>query len=91
LVIHDMIKIVTNKLENIQDYGYKLINQFMLPEDAWWTEYYQPLENRIKKLSEKYESSPKALKALRKYQNEIDRVKKNPEEQSSAFYILQKS
>ena len=91
LVIHDLIKTVKNKLENVQSYGYNLINQFMLPKDAWWTEYYQPLENRIKKLSKKYGNSSKALKALRKYQNEIDRVKKNPEEQSSAFYILQKS
>jgi ubiquinone/menaquinone biosynthesis C-methylase UbiE len=91
IVIHDMIKTVTNTLENIQNYGYKLFNYFILPEDTWMTEYYQPLENRIKKLSKRYRNSDKALKALRKYHNKVNLAMRNTEEQSSAFYILQKS
>jgi ubiquinone/menaquinone biosynthesis C-methylase UbiE len=91
LVIHDAISTITNKLENIHDWGYELIDSFMLPEDAWWTKYYRPLENRIKELYKKYRNNSEAIKTLRKYQNEIDLVKKNPQEQSSAFYILQTS
>jgi ubiquinone/menaquinone biosynthesis C-methylase UbiE len=91
LVIHDAISTITNKLENIHDWGYELIDSFMLPEDAWWTKYYRPLENRIKELYKKYRNNSEAIKTLRKYQNEIDLVKRNPQEQSSAFYILQTS
>jgi ubiquinone/menaquinone biosynthesis C-methylase UbiE len=91
LVVHDEVKTVSNKLKKIPKYGYKLINHFSLPEEAHWTESYRPLEIRIKELCRKYKNNSKALKILKKHQNEIDIVKRNPKEHSSAFYIMQKS
>ena len=90
LVVHDEIKTVSNKLKKIPSCGYKLINYFSLPEDVWWIEYYRPLEIRIKELRIKYNNDPEALKILKKFQNEIDMVKKNPKDHASAFYIMQK-
>jgi len=90
LVVHDEIKTVSNKLKKIPSCGYKLINHFLLPEDAHWTEYYRPLEIRIKELYMKYKDNSEALKILRKHQNEIDMVRRNPKEHSSAFYVMQK-
>ena len=91
LVVHDEIKTVLSKLRKIRSCGYKLINHFSLPEDAWWTEYYRPLETRIKELYMKYKNNPEALKILKKYQKEIDMVKRNPKEHGSAFFLMQKS
>ena len=91
LVVHDEIKTISDKLEKIPSCGYKLINHFSLPKDAWWTEYYRPLEIRIKELYMKYRDNSEALKILKKHQDEIDLVKRNPKEHSSAFYIMQKS
>lgn len=91
LVVHDEVKTVSNKLRKIPSCGYKLINLFSLPEDAHWTEYYRPLEIRIKELSMKYKNNSGARKIFKKYQNEIDMVKRNPKEHSSAFLIMQKS
>ena len=91
LVVHDEMKTVSNKLKKIPSYGYKLIDYFSLPEDAWWTEYYRPLEIRIKELYMKYKNNSEALRILKKYQNEIDMVKRNPNEHSSAFFVMQKS
>jgi ubiquinone/menaquinone biosynthesis C-methylase UbiE len=90
LVVHDEIKTVSNKLKKIPGCSYKLKNHFSLPEDAHWTEYYKPLETRIKKLYMKYKNNSEALKILKRHQNEIDMVKRNPNEYSSAFYIMQK-
>lgn len=90
LVVHDEKKNVSNKLKKIPNCGYKLINYFSLPEDAWWTEYYNPLEIRIKELRKKYGNDPKALKIFKKYQTEIDMVKKNHKDYGSIFYIMQK-
>ena len=90
LVAHDDTKNMSDKLKKIPDCGYKLINYFSLPEDAWWTEYYRPLESRINELRIKYKNDPKALKILEKYQNEVDMVKKNPKDYGSGFYIMQK-
>jgi len=90
LVVHDDTKNMSDKLKKIPDCGYKLINYFSLPEDAWWTEYYRPLESRINKLRIEYKNDPEALKILEKYQNEVDMVKKNPKDHGSGFYIMQK-
>jgi len=90
LVVHDEVKNISNKLKKIPHCGYKLINYFSLPEDAWWLDYYRPLEIRIKELRIKYKNDPEALKAFKKHQNEIYMVKKNPKEFGSVYYILQK-
>ncbi len=90
LVVHDARKNISNKLKKIPNYGYKLINYFSLPEDVWWTEYYNPLEKRIKELRKKYDNDPETLKIFKKHQNEIDMVKKNSKDYSSIFYIMQK-
>lgn len=90
LVIHVQTRKLSNKLEKMPDWGYKLLDIVSLPEDAHWTEYYKPLETRIKELQAKYRNNPEALRMLRKYQNEIDMVKRNPQKFSSAFYIVQK-
>jgi ubiquinone/menaquinone biosynthesis C-methylase UbiE len=89
LVVHDEIKTVSNKLKRITSCGYRLINYFQLPENAWWTEYYRPLEKRIKELRTKCKDV-ESLKTPKKYQSEIDMIKRNPEEHGSAFYIMQK-
>jgi len=91
LVVHDEIKTVSNKLKKIPSCGYKLVDYFSLPEDVWWTEYYKPLEIRIEELRVKHENNSEALKTLKKYQNEVDMVKRNPKEYSSAFFVMQKS
>jgi len=89
LVIHDQIR-NTSELSRIPSHGYKLVKHFSLPEDAWWTEFYRPLEKRIGDLRKKCENDPEALKLLKKFQNEINMVKENPREFASAFYIIQK-
>lgn len=90
LVVHDEKTNISNKLKKIPNCGYKLINYFSLPEDAWWIEYYNPLEIRIKELRKKYGNDPETLKIFKKYQNEIDMVKKNHKDYGSIFYIMQK-
>ena len=90
LVVHDAIKTVSGKLRKISSYGYKLVNHFSLPEDVWWTEYYRPLETRIEELHMRYKNHPKALEMLEEHQDEIDMVKRRPQEHRSSFYIMQK-
>jgi ubiquinone/menaquinone biosynthesis C-methylase UbiE len=91
LVIHDSTKILTANRKNIQTWGYTLEASFLLPNDAWWREYYQPLDTHIKTLATKYQNNDKVLKTLEKYQNEVDMVKGNLHEYRSAFYILHTS
>lgn len=90
LVIHDEIKALSRVLWSIPSCGYSLTRKFSLPAYAWWTDYYEPLEHRVKALYEKCTGNAEAIKTLGKVQKEIVMVKGNPKECRSAFYILQK-
>ena len=89
LVMGEMIKWIKDKFEIFPKFGFKLIDQFLLPEKTWWTEYYEPLEKKIKELRKKYPSSEN-LEKFKQHGREIEMVKKNPKEFDCAFYIMQK-
>ena len=75
LILHDQVSRMERELKNLDNYGFKLIDSFPLPEDAWWVEYYNPLEIRIKKLRKKYENDSDAQMILEKSQREVDMFK----------------
>ncbi len=56
----------------VTDAGYALCGQFVLPEAAWWDDYYKPMESRLASLRVEMESEPAALAALAEHQREID-------------------
>ncbi len=89
LVLGEMIKWIRNKFEIFPEFGFNLVNHFLLPEECWWREYYEPLEKRIKELRSKYTNS-KNLKKLKRHEKEIEMVKKNPKEFDCGFYVFQK-
>jgi len=88
--IYPDIRTVPENLEQIPCCGYDLIGHFTLPEDAWWTEYYGPLEVRIRELRKKYVDDSEALVVLEKEQREIDMFKKYHKWYGSVFYVMQK-
>jgi len=90
LVVHDEVKSISNKLEKIPNCGYKLLNYFSLPEDAWWIEYYGPMKKRIQELSIRYAEHPGILRVLDKKKEEIEMIKKNSRNYGSVFFIMQK-
>ena len=90
LVIHDEIKHFFKKRHKVASCGYKIIEHFSLPEEAWWEEYYSPLEIRIKELYKKYSNDQDALEVLNIHQTEIDIVKTSPKSFQSVFCIMQK-
>ena len=90
LVIHYQVSLVADVLSRIPQHGYRLADTVQLPADAWWTEFYKPLEEKMSALLHKYENSAAALKLLKQYRSEMDMVKKNPLNFRSAFYMMKK-
>jgi ubiquinone/menaquinone biosynthesis C-methylase UbiE len=90
LVIHYQTSLVADALSQIPQHGYRLADTVSLPEDAWWTEFYKPLEEKMGALLHKYGNSSGALKLLKQLQSEMVMVKKNPLNFRSAFYIMKK-
>ncbi|MFX1508224.1 MAG: class I SAM-dependent methyltransferase [Promethearchaeota archaeon] len=89
LVVHDDIKDKDYKLSVIPGCGYKLLNHFILPEDAWWKGYYNPLEEKVNELSIKYKDNPSVLNSFRKHRDEVNSVKSR-KRINSVFFIMQK-
>ena len=88
-VIHDSVSYLSTELRKIPIYSFRLVNHFKLQKDAWWKEYYQPLEKLLLKLRKNQNMD--SQKIIKKYQTELDWFKENPKENNSAFYILQKT
>ena len=81
---------VHEKIDHIEGCGYDLLGHFTLPDDAWWYEYYGPLEKRIKRLRKKYVDDPTAMAQLEEEQKEIEMYRKYHEWYGSVFFIMQK-
>ena len=55
---------VDDVLAAIRDSGFELVGLFTLPNEAWWTDFYTPMEIRIAALRNKYTNNCKALAIL---------------------------
>jgi len=90
LVVHDEKGNINEKMDEISNCGYELLDYFELDEDMWWAEYFAPLEKLIFKTRTKCADSPKLLEKLHDSQREIDMFKENPKRNSSVFFIMRK-
>ena len=90
MAVYPGIMTIPNNLELIPERGYRVIGHFPLPDDAWWVEYYSPLEKRLNKLREKYRDDHKAMTVIEEEQREIDLYWKYHAWYGSVFFALQK-
>ena len=75
----------------IKSAGYKVIDSFQLPDTAWWTNYYTPMENLIAKKRIQYKGNKDAQTIFDSFQLEMDMHKKYSEYYGYGFYIMQKT
>jgi SAM-dependent methyltransferase len=52
---------VPGNLERIAECGYEIVGHFTLPDEAWWTHYYDPLARNLVTMRERYRLDPQAL------------------------------
>lgn len=69
--------------------GYKLLDCFMIPESAWWKNYYGPLEERIGQLKKKYSDQPEAIELLDNCLVEIEMFRKYSDYYGYYFFVMQ--
>lgn len=82
------ITTVPGNIETIERSDYELLGHFTLPEDAWWIEYYGPLEERLKSLRDKYAGNQNALNKIEDEQKEIDMYRKYQQWYGSVFFVM---
>ena len=91
MVIHDERGNVEDKLEQIYNCGYKLLGYFILSKETWWTEYFVPLEKLVNETRTKCHYDPSILEEIQQAQVELDMFKKNPERNSSVYFVIKRN
>lgn len=70
--------------------GYSPIDFFQVPENAWWDDFYGPMEEQLKIFREKYTDNPEALGIIDSFQTEIDMYRKYSGYYGYIFFMLEK-
>ncbi len=77
-------------LDKVANAGYELIGHFVLPESAWWDDYYKPMEARIAALRVELENDAPGLAELEEHQREIDYYRRWSEHYGYLFVIARR-
>ena len=72
----------------VRDCGYRLLGDFVLPERAWWDDYYAPMERRLAVLAPKYAGDPVAEAVLRADREELELYRSYAAYYGYAFFVM---
>ena len=67
---------VESALEVVEACKYEVLDHFVLPESAWWDQYYLPLEDRLRAFRERYAPDQAKIEFIESVQTEIDIYRK---------------
>jgi len=82
------IDTVENKLQQLRDAGYKIIDHFTLPNNCW-DNYYKQLKNKENAFLEKHKNKKGAVDFINENLIEMELYKKYEKYYSYEFYIVQ--
>ncbi len=74
--------------EHVREVGYELLGDFPLPVEAWWDDYYTPMEARLATLKAKYAGDDAAEDVLAEHEVEIETCRLYHAFYSYVFYVM---
>jgi SAM-dependent methyltransferase len=81
---------IENKLAVIERLGYQLEGHFVLPENTWTTDYYDPMEMRIAEKSKEWAGIPQGLAVIEEARHEIELYRKYSDYYGYAFFVMKR-
>ncbi len=78
-------------IDKVTNAGLQLVGHFVLPEAAWWDDYYKPMEARIAALRVELEDDAAGLAALEEHQREIDYFRRWSAHYGYLFVVARKA
>ena len=81
---------VETALSAIRASDYELLGHFTVPESAWWTSYYHPVEERLGLLRQRHVGSAENLSMIESVQKEIDIYRRYCAYYGSVFFIMRR-
>ena len=77
--------------ESIRVAGYELIENFTLPDSAWWEPYYTPLLARLPALESKYAGDAASLEVIAATRSEVDIRRRFASSYGYEFFVARKN
>lgn len=74
----------------IESAGYEELDNYFLPDESWWTDYYTPAEKKIAELRLKHRNNKDAQTVFDSFQMEMDMHRKYSPYYGYAFFIMRK-
>lgn len=74
----------------IRDSGFELVGHFTLPDEAWWSDFYTPMETRIAELRGKYASDGEASAVLDQLAEEPDMHRRYSDYYAYEFFVARR-
>jgi len=81
---------VPDVLEAIERSGFSLIGHFTLPDEAWWDDFYTPMEIRIEELRGKYGDDDEARAVLDQLAQEPEMHRKHSDYYAYEFFVARR-
>ena len=66
----------------------ELLGDFLLPESAWWDDYYLPMQERIELVRARFTGSPTAEAVLRECEQEIVMYREHSDCYGYTFFVM---
>jgi SAM-dependent methyltransferase len=82
---------VEDVLSLIEVSSFSLVDHFDLPDEAWWNDFYGPLEQRIETLRAKYAEDVEALSALDEIAREPKMHRRSGHHYGYTFFVARRS
>jgi len=82
---------VSDVLPALERGGFSLIGHFTLRDEAWWDDFYTPMQRRIEELRAKYAHDDEALFALDQLALEPEMHKKYGDYYAYEFFVTRRS
>jgi SAM-dependent methyltransferase len=81
---------VEDNLAPIGNCGFELLGHFPQPDEAWWDDFYTPMENRIEELRSKYAKDIEALAILEQIAAEPDMHRRYSDFYAYEFFVARR-
>ena len=82
---------VEEVIARIGEAGFELMGHFTLPDEAWWEDFYTPMERQVQVLRERYRDDPAALAALVEIGQEPNFHRRHGDCYAYEFFVARRS
>jgi hypothetical protein len=70
--------------------GFDLVDHFTVPDEAWWRDFYTPLQERVRDLRRVHASDPEALAVLDELDAEVEIHRRHGDSYAYEFFVTRR-